>query len=85
MDSHGHRFLEAFGLVVHAPVGQPGFTLSSILRSAVYHRVAVYFAGGSYEYPGFLGQRQSEAVVCAQRTYFQRLYRDLEVVDRTGR
>ena len=82
---HRHRFGESLGFVVDAArpdrvdVAPVGFLLRML------ERIAVDLGGRRDHERRALGLRQAERLVRAERADFQRLDRQLEVIDRAGR
>ena len=82
--SHGDRFLKSFCLIVH-PARSNGVDVAEVLFGlGVNLRVSVDFAGRSDGNPCALVLCKSQTIVDAQRTHFQGLDGDLEVIDWGG-
>ena len=82
---HGHGLGKALGLVVDAARADRVDVAPVAFLLRMHHRVAVDLAGAGEQEARAFGQGQAQRIVRAQAAYLERLDRQLQVVDWTGR
>src|SRR5690606_22293198 len=84
MVCHRYSLLETFCLIVDA-TRTDGIHITPIFfRLWITIRITIDLRGRSDKHPRFFGTRQTEEIMSPQRSNFQRLDGDLQVINRTG-